>query len=317
MNNIQTTTAPFSAKPKTSKWGKLLGNKQDTIEEVAEEETKVDKSNLLMVEVRDTGKLDPIQDSAPLTVRDVNVAIGAHLPNSSPLSPTEQHLIASLYDIKLEIKEEIENLNSKMNKIDEQITGILKLFTPQSSPYSSHTPSLSSRGHSSASSNSGLTSGPSSCNSSVTSGNLQSATSPTGSVPSSPQKTQHNNHSYSTNVSSSSKSSSVSSAQNTSSQGPAAAPNSSTTMTAAAAASATTRQMIEKASSHDSSQGGDSSSRTSTPTSRPSTSSSRKSSARKRRSKKVAPQEMHHTGSEDGVDEDEHIPVKDRDLDIF
>ena len=178
----------LAAKP--SKWGRLGGkNKQDTIEEEEEMREGNGRSNLRKAESTDSGilksdaRLDQIEEEgAPLTQRDVSLSIAG-----SSLSAAEQQLISSLYDIKIEIKEEIENLNVKMTKIDDQIGDILKMFTPASSPYSSHTPSsLSSRINSTASSNSSTAS-----NSIVTS--------PKGSVPSSPHR--HSlEHMPSTNV---------------------------------------------------------------------------------------------------------------------
>ena len=183
-------TAPKPA-PKPSKWGKLLGNKQETIEEtIAEEEenknySKEPKSNLKKTDSTDSGilrsdqKLDQIggeevappgESSTDPTQRE---SIMSSLGGGS-LTAAEQQVISSLYDIKLEIKEEIENLNTKMTKIDEQIGDILKLFSPVSSPFSSQTPSsVSSR--------------LSSCNNSTASNSI--VASPKNSLPSSPHKT--------------------------------------------------------------------------------------------------------------------------------
>ena len=186
-NTSQNNATPAPAK-KVSKWGKLLGTPQDTIEE--EDETKKSNGNKKS-DATDKGtklELVPLQphseEPAPLTSRDIQCTVPtAGSGGGGAFTPVEQQLIASLYDIKLEIKEEIESLNQKMTKIDDQIGDILKMFTPNSSPFSSHTPSLSSRVHSSAS---GTVSsgGNSSCNSSVGS----NITSPKGSVPSSPHR---------------------------------------------------------------------------------------------------------------------------------
>ena len=175
-----TPVVKTAAKP-VSKWGKLLSGKpQETIPE--EDDSAKKKSNLRKPDpsdnsiLRSDNKLDPTEEP-PLTQRDISLAVGG---GTGPvLSPAEQQVIASLYDIKLDIKEEIETLNQKMTKIDDQIGDILKLFSPHSSPYSSHTPSsMSSRLHSSMESNS--------CNSSTGSNSM--VTSPKGSVPSSPHR---------------------------------------------------------------------------------------------------------------------------------
>ncbi len=188
------TKSSVGPKP-ASKWGKLLGKTQEPIQEASEDEEAGEKarSNLLRKAVLHAdaaghaaadvgGKLEQTAgisaaDDAPLTQRDIVCSVAA----SSSLSATEQQLIASLYDIKLEIKEEIETLGQKMNRIDLQIGDILKLFSPQVSPFHpSHTPtSISSRMQSSTESNS--------CNSS-TAESTSLLTSPKGSVPSSPRR---------------------------------------------------------------------------------------------------------------------------------
>ena len=188
-----TGAAPAVPKPKPalSKWGKLMGKKQETIEEKSEEEeaAREDKSNLKReVSIKSAFQKKPAEplaaassDEAPVTQRDVVFSVAG----SSNFSATEQQLIASLYDIKLEIKEEIEALNQKMNKIDLQIGDILKMFSPQSSPFSSQThSSLSSQGHSSSDSGS--------CNSSTCSNSI--GVSPRGSLPSSPHHHHHHHH---------------------------------------------------------------------------------------------------------------------------
>ena len=133
------SAAPRPAKP-ASRWGKLLG-KPDTIEEKPVEEEKElvkakianpAKTNIPVVDV--TGSMTKSAEG-PVTQRDITCSV----TGSSNLSiANEQQLIASLYDIKLEIKDEIEILNQKMNKIDEQISEILKMFSPSSSPYCTH-----------------------------------------------------------------------------------------------------------------------------------------------------------------------------------
>lgn len=53
------------------------------------------------------------------------------------LSAAEQHMLTSLYDIRLEIKEELDSLRQKMNRIDEHISEVLRFFSPLSTPCSS------------------------------------------------------------------------------------------------------------------------------------------------------------------------------------
>ena len=116
-----------------SKFSKLLASKQDTIEEKPEEEEKVKSGSRGRIDFSDSNH-DNIshQSDGAVTQRDVVFSVGSH--NGGPISAAEQQLINSLYDIKLEIKEEIDVLNQKMNKIDYQINEILKMFSPASSP---------------------------------------------------------------------------------------------------------------------------------------------------------------------------------------
>jgi hypothetical protein len=296
MNNLQPTGTVPAAKPKMSQWGKILGNAQsDTIkEESVEVETKVDNNLNNAIKTPHLGVSD--SQDAPLTARDVNVALTSsttvplNVNTNSALSPAEQQLIASLYDIRLEIKEEICSLNEKMNKIDHQISEILSLFTPHCSPCSSHSASCAAHSYSSSTNNS--------CNSSVTSHHSHNTVNtPPGSVPSSPNRSRKKQTPPTPGKSSSSSSLAKSSAQ---------IQQSSDTKT--------TSSSSQKCSSDDSRAGDNS--RTNTPTSRGSnSSSSRKSSAKRKRSKKVAPHDM------DAVpptgDDDENVPIKDRDLDIL
>ncbi|KAK2169648.1 hypothetical protein LSH36_8g09000 [Paralvinella palmiformis] len=170
--------AKSSGTPKpTSKWGKLMGRPEPaTIQELDEDDgAKGDGGG-------GGSKLKPNNDEAPLTQRDIVCSVAG----STTLSAQEQQLISSLYDIKLEIKEEIEMLSQKMTKIDLHIGDILKLFSPQSSPFPSHTPSsLSSHGQSSPLEGS-------SCNTSTGSNSI--VTSPKDSQPSSPHHHHHLSH---------------------------------------------------------------------------------------------------------------------------
>ncbi len=199
-NNAKQEQAAAAPKPKPlSKWGRLLApTTQEPIQEKPAEEAREQgeahqkptnlkdaKSNLKKSESTDSGilksdmKLDQIDPASgekgaegPVTQRDVVFSVGG----GSNLSVTnEQQLISSLQDIKIEIKEEIVTLNQKMNKIDEQISEILRMFSPSSSPSSSHSSSLGS---------SRVTSSNGSSNSSTASNSI--VTSPKSSLPSSP-----------------------------------------------------------------------------------------------------------------------------------
>lgn len=155
-----------------SKFSKLLAQKQDTIEEKPEEEEKGTRRR-----ADDTVSQKSV---GAVTQRDVVFSVSSSQGAAGPISAAEQQVINSLYDIKMEIKEEIDVLNQKMNKIDLQINEILKMFSPASSPYTSHTPSVSSRGGPVGSvGSSGAPSGSSTASNSI-------VASPKSSVPSSP-----------------------------------------------------------------------------------------------------------------------------------
>ncbi|XP_064623498.1 potassium voltage-gated channel subfamily H member 1-like isoform X2 [Lineus longissimus] len=169
-----------------SKWGRVMGNnRQETIQESTEEDEP--KSNLRKANSSDSGitqsdqKLDQMED-VHLHNRNIDPSKRGESGNSgssgsSTISNADRdQLLTSLVDIKLEIKEEIEVLNHKMTRIDEQIGDILKLFSPSSSPYSSHASNASttsSRG----------------CSTSSSSDSNSSVTSPKTSQPSSPHRT--------------------------------------------------------------------------------------------------------------------------------
>ena len=64
---------------------------------------------------------------------------------SSSLSvSSDNQLLSSLMEIKVELKEEIENLGHKMTRLDDQIADIIKIFSPDISQYSSSMASSSS-----------------------------------------------------------------------------------------------------------------------------------------------------------------------------
>ncbi|XP_070180487.1 voltage-gated delayed rectifier potassium channel KCNH1-like [Littorina saxatilis] len=120
-----------------SKWGRMFAKPQEPIQESPEDDVR---NNLKKTDSTDSGilrsnnRLDQIggepQERAPVN-RDSVGSLGG------PLSAAEQHMLTSLYDIRLEIKEEMDNLGQKINRIDGSISEILRFFTPSSTPCSS------------------------------------------------------------------------------------------------------------------------------------------------------------------------------------
>ncbi|XP_078001298.1 voltage-gated delayed rectifier potassium channel KCNH1-like [Glandiceps talaboti] len=94
------------------------------------------RTNLQKAESTDSGiikseqKLDEIghDDGKEVTKRR-----GSAHSRATP----DQQLITSLLEIKLELKEEIESLNGKMSKLDSQISDMIKLLSPMSTPNAS------------------------------------------------------------------------------------------------------------------------------------------------------------------------------------
>ncbi|KAH9488045.1 hypothetical protein Btru_065500 [Bulinus truncatus] len=154
----------ISTKP-MAKWGRLLGKAQEPIEESPEEEMRL---NLKKMDTQGAGgksknvdlsgdvgsQVEPIHPSihSNLNINTINNLTRETASNSSNgtnqsgghtsslptggLSAAEQHMLTSLYDLRLEIKEEIDGLRQKMNRIDEHITEILRYFSPASTPSS-------------------------------------------------------------------------------------------------------------------------------------------------------------------------------------
>lgn len=128
-----------------SKWGKMMGKTAELIKDTDKEETQ---NNLRKSESMDSGiirsnvKLDLITEENvghAVTVRNENNNNLTSRDNSiSAMSIAERHMLTSLNDIKLEMKEDMDILHQKMNRIDEQISEILRMFSPSSSPCSSH-----------------------------------------------------------------------------------------------------------------------------------------------------------------------------------
>ena len=175
-------------------WGKLFGrqDRQDPIVEKAEEEEEMKlmklpvssiKSNVFTPRGGDKEqRMDHIsEEQPPVTQRDIVCSV-----SGSTLSAAERQLISSLYDIKVEIKEEILTLNQKMTRIDDQITDILKMFSPRASPYSSSNTSSSGSSSQGSSTIGSSTSSSNTSNSSTASSSV--VTSPRTSKASSPRK---------------------------------------------------------------------------------------------------------------------------------
>ncbi|XP_041353208.1 potassium voltage-gated channel subfamily H member 1-like [Gigantopelta aegis] len=121
---------------KTSKWGKYLENHPEPIQESPNEEVT---PNLKKTDSADSGIL---QSNNRLDQIGEVSASSAVPKRSAPdvsfgLSVAEQHMLTSLYNIRLEIKEDMDTIGQKMNRIDEQMREILRFFSPSSTPCSS------------------------------------------------------------------------------------------------------------------------------------------------------------------------------------
>lgn len=121
-----------------SRWGKFMAKPSEPVQGNSHTSAVNPKTNLRKTDSTDSGilrsdvKLDQIGDgSDSSTTRDTVASTG------STLSAVEQQMLTSLYDIRLEMKEEMEHLSHKINRIDDQISEILRLFSPSSSPCSS------------------------------------------------------------------------------------------------------------------------------------------------------------------------------------
>ena len=112
------------AAPKVSKWGAF----------------KQPKENLKKTESTDSGFLRSEQKLDEMGRTDSKEGSN----NSATSSTLDQQLLASLMEIKVELKEEIEALSVKMSRLDDQIGDIIKFFSPDTSPYSSNVPSSNS-----------------------------------------------------------------------------------------------------------------------------------------------------------------------------
>ena len=130
------SAAPKATVKPLSKWNRMMGKTPETISEAPEEENKI--NNLKRDDPHDLGltrgstKMDHTNEEVnenQVVIRDISVG---------SMSVAEKHVLTSLYDIRLEIREEMDGLHQKMNRIDEQISEMLRLFSPSSTPCSSH-----------------------------------------------------------------------------------------------------------------------------------------------------------------------------------
>ncbi|XP_061194999.1 potassium voltage-gated channel subfamily H member 1-like [Saccostrea echinata] len=127
------------------KWGKMMGRNMEQSKDNEKEETQ---NNLRKSESMDSGiirsnvKLDLINEETVehtvLMRNETNNNITSRDTSLSAMSVAERHMLTSIHDIKLEMKEDMDILHQKMNRIDEQISEILRMFSPSSSPCSSN-----------------------------------------------------------------------------------------------------------------------------------------------------------------------------------
>ena len=120
-----------------AKLNKVLENTPPPVDESPEDE---EKSNLKKTESLDSGILKSNKTLDQISNSSDSSQCSRH-QSSGPLSVAEQQMLTSLYDIRLEFKEEMEIMHQKMNRIDEQISEILRIFSPSVSQCSSHVPS--------------------------------------------------------------------------------------------------------------------------------------------------------------------------------
>lgn len=116
------------------KLNKVLENHPPSIDETPENDQK---NNLKKTESQDSGILKSNKTLDQISNSSDGSQCSRHQSNGA-LSVVEQQMLTSLYDIKLEFKEEMEIMHQKMNRIDEQISEILRMFSPTISQCSSH-----------------------------------------------------------------------------------------------------------------------------------------------------------------------------------
>ena len=117
-----------------AKLNKVLENHPPSIDEAPEHDQK---SNLKKTESQDSGILKSNKTLDQISNSSDGSQCSRHQSNGA-LSVVEQQMLTSLYDIRLEFKEEMEIMHQKMNRIDEQISEILRMFSPTISQCSSH-----------------------------------------------------------------------------------------------------------------------------------------------------------------------------------
>ncbi|XP_059178436.1 potassium voltage-gated channel subfamily H member 1-like [Physella acuta] len=132
------------------KWGRFLSKQQEPIEESPEDELRTNMKKTDSADsgiLRSSNKLDQIVEDparAEVAHQTLHTTLNINTVNnltretsSIRLTAAEQHMLTSLYDIRLEIKEEIEGLRQKLNRIDEHISEVLRFFSPATTPSSS------------------------------------------------------------------------------------------------------------------------------------------------------------------------------------
>jgi len=125
-------TPKMSVKP-LSKFGKLVMRKgNDSIPEEDEVRLK-EKSNLQKTGSQDSsiprsnGRIDSIHNASNES---------SHGDSMVSLSIGETQVLTSLYHIQLQLKEEMEYLHTKISRIDDHLSEIVRMFSPSSTPCS-------------------------------------------------------------------------------------------------------------------------------------------------------------------------------------
>ncbi|KAH3853303.1 potassium voltage-gated channel subfamily H member 1-like [Dreissena polymorpha] len=116
----------------------------DTQPSPIDESPEIDeRNNLKKTESLDSGILKSNKTLDQISNSSDGSNCSRHQQHNTALSFAEQQMLTSLYDIKLEFKEEMELMHQKMNRIDEQISEILRMFSPTMSNCSSQSASCS------------------------------------------------------------------------------------------------------------------------------------------------------------------------------
>ena len=101
------------------------------------------KNNLKKSEPNDSGILKSNNKLDQISNGSIESSQCSPHQSGGALSAVEQQMLTSLFDIRLEFKEEMELMHQKMSHIDEQIAEILRMFSPTVSPCSSHVSTFS------------------------------------------------------------------------------------------------------------------------------------------------------------------------------